>query len=57
MTKENDSANYSPLIKESFIMNKRIKTLRIALAQITKISERLEDIVDWETGTHNMDEN
>jgi hypothetical protein len=30
-------------------MNKRIKTLKIALARITKLSEKLEDIVNWET--------
>lgn len=31
-------------------MNKRIKTLKIALARLGKFAEKLEDIADWETG-------
>jgi hypothetical protein len=31
-------------------MNKRIKTLKIALARMTKVGERLDDIQNWETG-------
>ena len=31
-------------------MNKRIRTLKIALARFTKFSERLDDVANWETG-------
>ena len=31
-------------------MNKRIQILKVALARMTKVGERLEDIVDWQTG-------
>jgi len=36
-------------------MNKRIRTLKIALARMTKFSERLDDVANWETGDTNTE--